>query len=230
MDNNNAQDVDRTTTLDLYGKWEDQFMSELTGSPTEFVNNEADKKHIALLYDDQENAIDLELRFIRNGLKKNENCIYATEEDAGFIILKMLNRGIPQEYLKKLLHVYQMPNPFDDPSGPLAGCENNKKMLFTDSKSPFRIVARLVSDVANIDGIKLEMMMEHETHKKFAEFDGTLMCPYDISKIEKSRRKEWLSQIRENHHGVIYLLKRDTCLGSHWNRNLIFALKSGENV
>lgn len=182
-------------------------MSELAQSYAEFITHESDKKHIALLYDNQEDALDLEFQFIRNGLKKNENCIYATEEDPGFIILKMINYGIPYEYLKKLFHVYRMPHPFNDPSGPLAGCENIKKMLFTDLKSPFRIVARLVSNIADMDGIKLEMMKEHETHEKFAEFDGTLMCSYDISKIEQSKRKEWLSQIHENHHAVIYLPK-----------------------
>ena len=31
------------------------------------------------------------------------------------------------------------------------------------------------------------------------------MCPYDVSKIERRKRKQWLEELRENHHAVIYV-------------------------
>jgi hypothetical protein len=69
---------------------------------------------------------------------------------------------------------------------------------------PFRIVSRLVADVSTRDGILAELELEHSAHEKFEDFGGSLICPYDISKIEPRGKKQWMKQIRENHHAVIY--------------------------
>ena len=68
---------------------------------------------------------------------------------------------------------------------------------------PFHIVGRLVTDVDNKNGIQAEIKMEEITHKQFEDFGGSLICPYDVSKIEPTRRREWMKQLQENHHVVI---------------------------
>ena len=78
--------------------------------------------------------------------------------------------------------------------------------IMTGLVSPFRIVSRIVSDVSTIDGISAELELEHAVHEKFEDFGCSLICPYDISKIEFTRRREWMEVLRENHHAVT-----DTC-------------------
>lgn len=80
-------------------------------------------------------------------------------------------------------------------------------MILDDLQSPFRIVSRIVSDVSTLTGMSVELEFERKTHSSFDDFGGSVMCPYDLSKIETSRRKEWLTELRENHHEVIYAPK-----------------------
>jgi hypothetical protein len=174
-----------------------------------FINSIHGNRHIMLLYDEPEYARKVEFEFIKNGLDKDEHCIYATEEDPGLIILKMINQGIPVVgSIKKNLHVYQTTDPFDDASGPTQGCRNSLKRILADAKPPFRIVGRIVPDVGYVDGISLELELEKDTHANFDKFGGSVMCTYNISEIEKSRRKEWVRTLAESHHNLIYATKQ----------------------
>jgi hypothetical protein len=79
--------------------------------PFRYIDSLEDKQHIALFYDDPEYARLIEFRFIKNGLLKGEQCVYATEEDSGSIVLKFLNYGIPLSYfLSRKLRVIQIRN------------------------------------------------------------------------------------------------------------------------
>ena len=70
---------------------------------------------------------------------------------------------------------------------------------------PFRIAGRIVPDISTAAGILLELEFERKTQTCFDDLGGSVMCRYDLSKIEKTRRKEWLAELRENHHDVIYV-------------------------
>jgi hypothetical protein len=173
-----------------------------------FLNSVDTNRHILLLYDEPDYARKVEFEFIKKGLDKGEHCVYATEEDPGMVILKMINHGMPVvDSIKKNLHVYQMHDQFDDANGPVEGYRNNLKRILADSKSPFRIVGRIVPDVSNMDGISLQLELEKDTHANFDKFGGSIMCIYDISKIEKSRRKEWVDTLALTHHNIIYATK-----------------------
>jgi hypothetical protein len=203
----------RTTTTLMCGRDADSLnhqteMDSENDTIFKFIKGLDTRKHILLLYDDTDQARKVEFEFIKKGLEKGEHCIYATEEDPGYIILKMINDGINvKDFVRENLHVYQMPNPFNDPDGPIEGCKNNLKMILADSKPPFRIVGRLVSDVSTIEGISVEMELERYAHDGFDNYGGSVMCIYDIAKIETSRRKEWLASLIENHHVLISVSK-----------------------
>lgn len=82
-------------------------------TPISFVDSLDARKHIALFYDEPEYARLIEFRFLKNGLEKGEQCVYTTEEDSGYIVLKMLSYGIPLEYFeRKKMRVYQLHNRF----------------------------------------------------------------------------------------------------------------------
>jgi DcmR-like sensory protein len=163
------------------------------------------RKHIGLLYEDSEYARMIEFRFLKNGLVNGEQCVYATEDDSGSIVLKMLSYGIPLEYFEnKKLRVYQIHQSGSSRDEIMKSCKRDIEMVLADLQSPFRIVSRIVPDVSTITGMSVELELERETHRCFDDFGGSVMCPYDLSKIEKSKRKEWIAELVKNHHKVIY--------------------------
>lgn len=170
-----------------------------------YVDSIENKQHIVLFYEDREYARLVEFRFIKNGLMRNERCIYATDEDTGTIVLKMLSYGIPITYfhngMLQVLSVHEKSGSVDEI---FAKSKVEAERLLSGLVQPFRIVSRLVPDVGNKNGIQAELKMEETTHKQFGDFGGSLICPYDVSKIEPTRRQEWMKQLKENHHVVIY--------------------------
>ena len=52
--------------------------------------------------------------------------------------------------------------------------------------------------------MSVELELECATHDKFEDFGGSLICPYNISGMESSKRKQWMEELRVNHHAVIY--------------------------
>lgn len=173
--------------------------------PIKFIDLLDSKKHIALLYEDSEYARMIEFRFLKNGLERGEQCLYATEGDSGSIVLKMLRYGIPLEYFEsKKLRVYQIHQSYGSRDEIMKSCKNDMGMILSDLQPPFRIVSRIVSDVSTITGMSVELELECETHRRFEDIGGSVMCPYDLSKIESSQRKEWIAELVKNHHEVIY--------------------------
>ncbi|HET6458505.1 MAG TPA: MEDS domain-containing protein [Nitrosopumilaceae archaeon] len=173
--------------------------------PIKFIDSVNSKKHIALLYEDSEYARMLEFRFLKNGLEKGEQCVYATEGDSGSIVLKMLGYGIPLEHFEsKKLRVYQIHQSYRSRDEIMKSCKKDIEMILSGLQSPFRIVSRIVPDVSTIDGMSVELELERETHRRFDDIGGSVMCPYDLSKIESSQRKEWIAELAKNHHEVIY--------------------------
>ncbi len=175
--------------------------------PLKFVDTLDTKKHIVLFYEDPDYARKIEFQFIKNGLEKGEHCIYATEEDPGLIMLKMLNYGISIKgyFQKGFLHVYQIRDGLDSLVEHIKSAKENLKRILADSRPPVRLVSRIVADVSSLSGMTAEMKLEREFHNAFDDFGGSVICPYDITKIEASR--SWIPYLLENHHAIIYAPK-----------------------
>ena len=177
-----------------------------TAVPIEFIDSLEEKKHIMLYYDDLEYARLVEFRFLKNGLSKGESCIYATGEDSGQIVLSLLRYGIPLEsFLSKKIQVFYIPPVSGTTEEILSHCKKQANRILSDVRKPFRIVSRIVSDVSTVQGISAELEMEKCIHGCFEDFGGMLMCPYNISSIEKKNRLEWIQSLYSQHHAVIYL-------------------------
>ena len=181
-------------------------MSDLTPIPFKYIDSLEHKHHIALFYEESEYARLIEFRFIKNGLENGDHhCVYATEEDSGSIILKMLNYGIPLEYFqKKKLKVFQIHRTCGSREEIMKRCKIDLDMILSELISPFRIVSRIVSDVSTNEGMSVELELERMIHEKFEDFGGSLICPYNISGLEPSKRKQWMEDLRATHHAVIY--------------------------
>lgn|SRR5574337_72362 len=173
--------------------------------PIRYIDSLKNKQHVALFYEDQEYARIIEFRFIKNGLDLGEQCIYATGEDSGSIVLKMLTYGIPMKYFQTgRLKVYQLHHTSKGHDSIMDNCRKDIGKILSDLKSPFRIVSRIVHDVSTIDGMSVELELECSVHKDFEGFGGSLLCPYDLTRVESVTERRWETEIMENHHAVIY--------------------------
>lgn len=112
-----------------------------------------------------------------------------------------------QHFQNKKLQVLQLQNRSGSKDEILESCRRDITMLQMTLKTPFRVVSRIVPNVHTIEGISAELEIEKTTQTQFDEIDGSVMCHYDVSKIEHKGKKQWLSSLRENHHAVIYVPK-----------------------
>jgi MEDS: MEthanogen/methylotroph, DcmR Sensory domain len=180
-----------------------------TGSiPIQFINSLEEKQHLMLFYEDREYARLIEFLFIKRGLEKGENCVYATHEDSGNIVIKLLCYGIPLDaFLSKKIQVLQMRPISGKHDEMISECKKEIIKLQEGLKRPFRIVSRIISDVSTIEGMSVEVELEKLTHDCFDDFGGSVMCPYDISEIEKTKKSEWIKDLYSSHHAIIYIPK-----------------------
>ena len=181
------------------------FTADLDPAPFKFIDSIRARQHICLFYDESEYARLIEFRFIRNGLALDEQCVYATDEDSGSVVIRMLTYGIPLKYFQTgMLKVHQIHRVEGDQKEIMDDCKRNIGILLSSLSMPFRIVSRIVPDVSTRRGMSVEMELEELTHSAFGDFGGSLICPYDVSKIEPTRKKEWMDRLRKSHHAVIY--------------------------
>jgi hypothetical protein len=179
--------------------------SDLDPEPFRYIDSIRKRQHICLFYEESEYARMIEFRFIRNGLALDEQCIYATEEDSGSVVLRMLTYGIPLKYFQTgRLKVHQIQRVSGNVKEIVDNCKRNIGILLSSLDMPFRIVSRIVADVSTRNGMSAELEIEQITHNAFEDFGGSLICPYDVSKIESTRKKEWMEELHKNHHAVIY--------------------------
>lgn len=174
--------------------------------PLKFVNSLDINRHILLFYSDPEYAKKIEFQFIENGLAREEHCIYATEEDPTFIKEKMEEYGIRvNDFIKRdLLHIYQTEKPFRHPEGVLAGAKSNFETILKNSKPPYRIVAMLIPDTGTAEAMHTHIRIEREFQDSFEEFNGSVMCPYNIKKLERNKSDNWIRELLDSHHSTIY--------------------------
>lgn len=173
--------------------------------PLRYVDLLEQKQHILLLYEDPDYARLIEFRFIKNGLVMGENCLYVTSEDPVGLVIKFLSYGIPLHYFEsEKLRIIQVQEKCGEKEGMIKQYKKQISEILESLVAPYRIAGRLVPDVKTIDGMSVQIEMEKSLHSGFDDHGGSIMCIFDISKIEQSKRKKWLEQLRANHHVVIY--------------------------
>ncbi len=183
-------------------------MSITTSIPIKFIDSLEEKQHIMLLYEDPQYARLIEFIFIKRGLERGEDCIYATSDDSGSTVLMLQRYGIPLDaFLSKKIRVFQIKPSSGTHDEMVINCKQEIQRILLDVKTPFRAVTRIVPDVSTVNGMSVEMEMERLAQDCFKELGGTVMCPYDLSEIEKTKKLEWVKSLYSSHHTIIYLPK-----------------------
>jgi hypothetical protein len=174
--------------------------------PMKFVDQMEKNKHILLLYDDQKYAYRIIGRYFHNGFAKGESCIFYSSDRPEIIEKQLSDGGIDVRTFKQknLLKIYEIErsddNKHDIPRILNQVREESKKSM----KPPYRFVGGTITDVETKDGMKFNILLEKTGHQQFDEFNHSQICYYDISKIEPTRKHEWISSLLRNHHYVIY--------------------------
>lgn len=174
--------------------------------PISYIDKIETKKHLMLVYDDISKGREVEFHFIRRGLEKNERCIYLTHDNPKLIESNMEKYGIDVKYYKKnkMLHVYQIPNPLEYAESIITGVENIIHQLPIDTKTPFRIVGRLIPDVGFEESMSVQHRVEKIFHASFDNFGGSVMCTYDFSQIQSNNMwRDWLAKLESCHHATL---------------------------
>ena len=181
---------------------------ETLSVPFKYVDSIEHKQHILLLYEDPAYARLIEFRFIKNGLADGETCVYVTHEDSGLIVLQFLNYGIPMQYFQNgKLRVIQMHETCSTGEAMFEKSKKRVEEILEGLIPPYRIVGRIVPNISTLDGMSVQMDLEKKTHACFEDFRGSVMCTYDVSTIEKTKRKTWMESLRKTHHTIIHATK-----------------------
>jgi hypothetical protein len=176
-------------------------------------------RHMVLFYEEPEYAYEIEFRFLRRGLQKEQFCIFMVHEDdeAKIVEKKMKGNGIDVERFrsKNLLHIIEINNPMSHPEGELKGAEE----IMTSGippvlrNRPAHIVSRLIPQVKTEKERIANVNIEQRFHSMFHNLNISLMCPYPVEDIRSELESEndggarWMKSLLCNHHAVIYALK-----------------------
>lgn len=172
--------------------------------------------HIALFYEDEEYAKQIEYAFLRNGLAKSQHCIYTTHEedssnaDVEQIRTEMIKHGIDVNKFEKsgYLHIMKINDPRSDPSGFEKGIENILNRILQGKKPPIRLVCNSRKIIENSEDARANMLLERSIHSNFLdEFPGLLMCPYQLNKVPSRIQLEWFLNHMQHHHSAIFAPK-----------------------
>ncbi len=181
-------------------------------SPLTFIDSlsSCNNRHIVLYYENHTYSQKIQLKFIKNGLLKDELCVYIThgdDDDVAFIENEMIDHGIDVKtfYEKGLLHIYKTPNLLNHPKGVLKGSEEFMNEMFSGLKPPFRIVGRIVDEIDTKEQVKANLALEKNLHSKFNQFNGLVLCTYDVHKIPRNTHGKWVEAILNNHHSAIFV-------------------------
>ena len=175
--------------------------------PMKFVDEMERNKHILLLYDDQKYAGWIIGRYFHNGFAKGESCIFYAADRPEIIEKQLSAGGIDVSLFKQknLLRIYEIAKSDDNNKHDMLHILNQMREESKKSmKPPFRFVGGTITDIETKEGMKFSILLEKTGHQHFNELNYSQICYYDISKIEPTRKEEWISSLLKNHHYVIY--------------------------
>jgi MEDS: MEthanogen/methylotroph, DcmR Sensory domain len=186
--------------------------------PVKFLDELEGNKHVVMLYDDENYGDMLIARYFTNGLEKGESCVFFTDEKPEKIEEMLRRQGIDVNKYKSRnsLRIYQTkPPPSDSPEN--LNVLDILRSIRADStkgmRGPFRFAGRTIMDIVTTMGMLQGMEVEKTGQRHFAEFDNAQMCFYDVRKMEKTRRNEWISELLKNHDKVFYASSPEKAVG-----------------
>jgi hypothetical protein len=186
--------------------------TEKTGyQPLKFLDRMEGNNHIVLLYDSEKHAYLIMARYLLNGLKKGESCIFFAPDSPETIEKRLAEEGIDVDLYKQKDSLRIPPIERSDMNkiDALGTLNRIRKESTSGMRPPYRFVSRTITDIGSGEGMQLGLTVEKSGHEHFESFDCSQMCYYEISGIEQSMRHYWIKQLLKNHHHAIYASEPD---------------------
>lgn len=179
--------------------------------PIKFLDKMEGNNHIVLLYDNEKYANLVIARYLLNGVQKGESCIFYGTDKPEIIEERLSAEGIDVDSYKRTnsLRIFCIERYDVNKLDALGTLKRIREEATRGMKPPHRFVGRTISDTGTIEGMNLGLALEKIGHEHFEEFDSSQLCYYDISRIEQSKRDEWIRELLKNHHHVIYASEPD---------------------
>ena len=159
-----------------------------------------------MLYDNQKRGDSIIVQYFTEGFKEGGSCIFFTDADPAEISRRLVAQGIDVARYEKenRLRIFKIPSSSNAVEDSLKGLKAMTTETTKGMKPPFRFVARTIANIGSVDGMNQGMKLEKIGNDHFDEFDISLLCYYDIRKMERSKRDQWIKGLLENHNSVIY--------------------------
>ncbi len=179
--------------------------------PIKFLDQMEGNNHIVLFYDNQKYADLIIARYFLNGLRKGESCIWFTPDKPEPIEERLFAEGIDVNSYKRTdsLRIHRVERSYGKALDVLSALKSLREESTRGMKPPYRFVGRTIADIESKEGMLLGLAVEKSGHEHFEEFDNSQMCYYDISRMEKTMRDEWIRGLLKNHHQAIYATEPD---------------------
>ena len=171
-------------------------------SAKNFLKEMKNDKHLLLVYEDLEKAIDIQIDYLKRGLENEECGIFAMPYKVD-IAQKMELKGIDVEKYKNqnLLHIIDI-SEFNETAKDVFS--HFSKKITSISNKPLRICAMLNIDLSTKEGMESFIQAETASHQNFESFRGSWLCSYDINKMEKEEKITWVKKLLKCHDSVIF--------------------------
>ena len=174
--------------------------------PVKFLDRLEGNRHIVMLYDDEKKADLMIARYFLDGLERGGSCVFFTDEDPRAVERRLSAQGVEVARYKRdnRLRVFVIPSSDEGKADFLTTLKAIRRESTKGMSPPFRFAGRTITDIESVDGMTMGMGLEKIGQDHFEEFRNSQLCFYDIRKMERSRRSEWVRGLLENHHQVIY--------------------------
>ena len=174
--------------------------------PLKFLDLMEGNNHIVLLYQSEKHAYLIITRYLLNGLKKGDSCIFFAPDSPEKIEQRIAEEGIDVDFYKHKdsLRIHPIERSDMNKIDALGTLNRIRNESTKGMRPPYRFVGRTITDTESREGMRLGLTVEKSGHEHFDNFDCSQMCYYDISKLEKSMRHHWISLLLKNHHHAIY--------------------------
>ena len=182
-------------------------MSKTTSyRPKGFIDRLKENQHVVMLYDDEKRADSVVAQYFKAGFSKGGSCIFFTDVDPVRIRKRLvaLRMNVARYEKENRLAIFQTQTSTGGSGSALAALKAMTAWASGGMKPPFRFVGSLIADPRSADGMLQGMKLEKIVNDHFEEFGISLLCYYDVRKLERSKREQWIGGFLENHNAVIY--------------------------
>jgi hypothetical protein len=166
---------------------------------------------IVVLYHQQKYADLIIARYFLNSLARGGSCVFLAADKPEAVEARLRAQGIDVDSYKRTnsFRIYRIAKSDSNKQDVLGTLRTIRAEATQGMKPPYSFAGRTITDIESKDGMRLGLTLEKAGHEHFAEFDNSQMCYYDVTKLEKSRRDEWIRGLAKSHHYLIYASEPD---------------------